>query len=298
MELRHLRYFVAVAEQLNFTKAAERLRVAQPALSRQIRDLEEELGIALLERSSRFVRLTPAGTAFVGEARDVLRRAEEAARTARAFASGERGEVHLGYAPSPAAELLPLALRFFQDRCPEARIVLHDLTGAEMLGGLRAGRLDAALCVAPDAKNLRGLAFAPLRSYPFCLAVAPGHRLARGKSPSLAALRSERLLVYTRADYPDYHDMLAAMFAGELPEIAEEHDSATSLLAALESARGVAVVPSVLERLAGPRLKFRELAVSPPALVVGLAHRPKASNPAAAVFVQTVRGLTRTAPKA
>src|SRR6059036_2493105 len=97
MELRHLRYFVAVAELLNFTKAASRLRVAQPALSRQIRDLEEELGVTLLERSSRSVRLTDAGTAFTGEARAVLQRMEEAVQTARAFATGERGELHLGY---------------------------------------------------------------------------------------------------------------------------------------------------------------------------------------------------------
>src|SRR5690349_14480133 len=99
MELRHLRYFVAVGELLNFTKAAAKLRVAQPALSRQIHDLEEELGVPLLERNSRSVRLTSAGKAFVKDAQAVLQSAEAAIQTARAFAKGERGEIHIGYAP-------------------------------------------------------------------------------------------------------------------------------------------------------------------------------------------------------
>src|SRR5262249_39857120 len=98
MELRHLRYFVTVAELLNFTKAAAKVRVAQPSFSRQIRDLEEELGVALLERNSRFVRLTEAGKAYATEARAVLQRAEAAARTARAFAKRSHGQLNLGYA--------------------------------------------------------------------------------------------------------------------------------------------------------------------------------------------------------
>lgn len=144
MELRHLRYFVTLAKLLNFTKAAAKLHVAQPALSRQIRDLEDELGVQLLERNSRFVRLTAAGATFVHEARAVLDRAQEAAQAARAFATGERGEIQLGYAPSPTVELLPQALQAFQKDSPGVRVTLHDLPVQEMLQGLREGRLDAA----------------------------------------------------------------------------------------------------------------------------------------------------------
>src|SRR5215468_11139710 len=107
MELRHLRYFVAVAELLNFTKAAAKLRVAQPSFSRQIHDLEEELGVSLLERNSRFVRLTGAGEAFATEARAVLQQAEAAVQKARAFANSNHGHLNLGYASSLTVELLP-----------------------------------------------------------------------------------------------------------------------------------------------------------------------------------------------
>src|SRR5262245_55176497 len=114
MELRHFRYFVAVAEEQNVTRAAARLRVSQPPLSRQIRDLEDELGVALFERSAKSVRLTEAGRVFLEEARAVLSRAEEAAQTVKAVAGGKRGELHVGYAPSLTVELLPQALRTFQ----------------------------------------------------------------------------------------------------------------------------------------------------------------------------------------
>src|SRR5262245_48875521 len=123
VELRHLRYFVAVAELSNVSKAARRLRVAQPALSRQIRDLEHELGVPLLERSSRGVRLTEAGRIFAVEAREVLARTDAAVQSARAVARGEAGELHLGYAPSPTAELLPRALHAFHNVAPNVRIV-------------------------------------------------------------------------------------------------------------------------------------------------------------------------------
>jgi DNA-binding transcriptional LysR family regulator len=139
MELRHLRYFVAVAESLNFTKAAARLRVAQPALSRQIRDLEEELGAPLLERGPRSVRLTEAGAVFQPEAKSVLQRAEAATKAVQAVARGERGEIHVGYAPSPTVELLPCTLHAFQNVAPEVRVTLHDLSSEEMLRGLGDG---------------------------------------------------------------------------------------------------------------------------------------------------------------
>ena len=293
MELRHLRYFVAVAEQLNFTKAAAKLRVAQPALSRQIRDLEDELGVQLLERNSRFVRLTQAGSEFVSEARAVLQRAEEAAETARTFVSGQRGEIHLGYAPSPTVELLPQTLRHFQDECPAVRVILHDLSAQEILDGLRGGRLDAALCVLASPKETRGIRFTKLRAYPFCLAVANGHRLSKATRVNLSKIRPDKLLTYTRKDYPDYAAMLEAMFSGRtgMPEITEEHDSATSLLAAIEAGRGVAIVPSVLSNLAGPRLSFRPIHPAPAPVTVGVALPQKHASPAAVRFAKAATSI-------
>ena len=118
MELRHLRYFVAVAEALNFTRAAAKLRLAQPALSRQVQDLEDEIGVDLLQRSPRGATLTAEGKLFLEEARGILRLTEEAVSKTRALARGELGELNVGYAPSPSIELLPPALRSFQAAFP------------------------------------------------------------------------------------------------------------------------------------------------------------------------------------
>src|SRR5258705_7390197 len=127
MELRHLRYFVAVAEHENVTRAALSLHVSQPALSQQIRDLEDELGFALLERSAKSVRLTNAGRALLPEARAVLQHANEAVEVARAVANGGGAELHIGYAPSLTSRLLPAALRAARKESPGLHVKLHDL---------------------------------------------------------------------------------------------------------------------------------------------------------------------------
>jgi LysR family transcriptional regulator, benzoate and cis,cis-muconate-responsive activator of ben and cat genes len=294
VELRHLRYFVTVAELLNFTKAATKLHVAQPALGRQIRDLERELGVPLFERSSRFVRLTDAGKAFVTEARAVLQQAEAAAQTARAFATGDCGELHLGYAPSLTAEVLPQALQAFEKQCPRVRVTLHDLTNQEMFQALREGRLDAALTVQSSPKQTRGLTFERLRAYPACVAVNRTHRLARAKRVNLAQLNNERLIVYSQSEYPDYHESLRALFGRSirlLLENAEEHDSGTSLIAAVEAGRGVAIVSTNFSRAAGPRLALLAIEPSPEPLAVGLAYRPRHLSPVARRFVKAASSL-------
>src|ERR1700720_2504407 len=159
MELRHLRYFVAVAEEQNITRAALRLHVSQPPLSRQIRNLEDELGIALFDRDANTVRLTEAGRAFLTEARIILRRAEDAVEMARDVAGGKRGEIHVGYAPSLTVELLPRALRYFRESNPGVRVELHDLSTQGMLRGLTHGKLHVAMMVQVPPKVLTGLIF-------------------------------------------------------------------------------------------------------------------------------------------
>src|SRR4051812_49418284 len=149
MELRHLRYFVAVAEQENVTRAALKLHVSQPALSRQVRDLEDELGFSLFERAANSMRLTTGGQAFLSEARAVLERADAAVKKARAIAKGDTGELHIGYAPSLTARILPPALRMFQAQKPAVRVIWHDQSTEEMLNGLRQNRLHLAFLVRP-----------------------------------------------------------------------------------------------------------------------------------------------------
>src|SRR5258707_5174457 len=175
MELRHLRYFVAVAEAENVSRAALKLHVSQPALSRQIRDLEDELGFLLLERSAKSVRLTQAGRAFLTEARAVLQRAEDAVKVARTIATGGMGELDVGYAPSLTARILPSTLRAFQAEMPKVRVRLHDFSTEEMLAGLREGKVQLAFIMRLSPARLRGLRFWELTRETLCFAVAPKH---------------------------------------------------------------------------------------------------------------------------
>jgi DNA-binding transcriptional LysR family regulator len=291
MELRHLRYFVAVAEEQNVTRAAARLHVSQPPLSRQIRDLEAELGVALFVHGAKAVRLTEAGRVFLTEARAVVQRADEAVQTVKAVASGQRGEIHVGYAPSLTVELLPRALRIFQEANPGVRVRLHDLSTQEMLRGLRDGKLHAALLIEVSAKVMSGLVFEELHRYAVCVAVNLTHPLARARKVGLEQVARERLIAYTLADYPEYHTWLADLFAPLQgpPLIAEEHDSSTSLIASVEAGRGVALVQQGFECLAGPRLRIRPLTPAPPPFVVGVAYRKETNSPAAEEFIAAAK---------
>ena len=277
MELRHLRYFVAVAEEQNVTRAAERLHVSQPPLSRQIRDLEEELGVELFRRTARSVTLTGPGRIFLDEARAVLQRAAGAVEAVHTAARRERRELRLGYAPSLTVELLPRALRLFEEGSPGVRVTLHDLSTGECAARLRGGKLDLALIVRPAGASGRGLAFEELVEYPLYVAVSISHPLARKRSLSWAQLGRERLLGYARDEYPEYLQLVRELFRphGLEPRLAEEYDSATSLIAAVEAGRGVALVPASLRCLSGPRLKLRPLTPSPPPVIMGaLSRRP------------------------
>jgi DNA-binding transcriptional LysR family regulator len=290
MELRHLRYFVGVAEEENVSRAALKLHVSQPALSRQIRDLEEDLGFLLLTRDAKSVRLTEAGRVFLHEARAVLLRAEEAVKTARAVAPGGRAELHVGYAPSLTARFLPQTLRAFQARSPGARVKLHDFSTEEMLAGLREGKLQIAFIVKQPAL-LRGLHFEELARDAFRLAVAPKHPLAGRRAVKLAEAAREPLITYSRKDYPDAQKNLEAIFAAvkNKPRVAEEHDSVSSLIAAVEAGNGVAIVTESLACTAGPRLKLIPLSPAPPPLVVGAAWVGRGLAPAAEQFLQCAR---------
>src|SRR5712671_4290890 len=244
MELRHLRYFVAVAEALNFTKASARLRVAQPALSRQMTDLEDEIGVDLMKRSPRGVTLTAEGRLFLDEVRELLKRADVSVEKVRALARGEYGELHVGYAPSPTVEILPPALAAFQKAVPRVKVLLHDLSSDELIAGLQNATLELAVMVRqPVGDETAGIQFELLRTYPLCVAMTAAHPFARLKSVSLDKLAAEPLVGLRRKDYPEYNRILDRLFAPvrATPRIAVECDSASSLITEVEAGRGVAL---------------------------------------------------------
>src|SRR5882762_6603221 len=212
MELRHLRYFLAVGEALNFTNAAARLRVAQPALSRQIQDLEDEIGVDLLRRSSRGVTLTAEGKLFLEEVRELLKHADESIERVRALARGEYGELHIGYAPVPTTEILPPALAAFQKAVPRVKVLLHDLSSDELVVGVRNGTLELAITVEPTGEQTAGIEFEVLRTLPLWVAMTAAHPFARLKSIRLEKLAAESLVGFRRKDYPEHYGFLERLF--------------------------------------------------------------------------------------
>ena len=230
-----MRYFVAAAETENLSRAALKLHVSQPALGPQIRDLEDEIGFCLLERTAKSVRLTDAGRAFLNDARTLLQLADEAVKKARAVASAEPSELHVGYSPTPTAEILPKTLRAFQQAMPNVHVRLHDWSNKEILDGVRDGRLQLGLIVPPPkASSLRDLRYEELFHERVCVAVAPQHPFARRRAIPIAEVAAEPLIGLTHEDYPEYYDYLSMIFSKvkQKPRVVEEYESMSGIMSA------------------------------------------------------------------
>jgi DNA-binding transcriptional LysR family regulator len=294
MELRHLRYFLAAGEALNFTKAAARLRVAQPALSRQIQDLEDEIGVDLLRRSPRGVTLTAEGKLFLQEVRELLKHVDESVEKTRALARGEYGELHVGYIPIPTAEVLPRALEAFRKAVPHVKLVLHDLSTDELIAGLRNGTLELAIMVQPIGEQTAGIDFETLRSYVWCVALTRAHPFARLKSIPLEKVASERLVILSRKNYSEHHRIIERIFASVSSKlrIAMECDSESSLFLEVEAGRAIAVVTTIVKLAAGKRLVYRPLTGTTETQFVGIAQLSGGDiTPAGEKFCDILREL-------
>ena len=292
MELRHLRYFLAVAEALNFTKAAAQLRVAQPALGRQVQDLEDEIGVDLLKRSTRGVILTAEGKLFLEEVRELLKRADESVEKVRALARGEYGELRIGYAPSPTVEILPPALAGFQKAVPRVKVLLHDLSSDELITGLQNATLELAIMVEPTGDQTAGIEFELLRTYPLCVALPASHPFTRLKTITLEMVASEPLVGLRRKDYSEYSHFLDRVFApiSAKPRIAVECDSASSMITEVEAGKGIALSNTIFKLVAGKRLIYRPLTGTTEVLSVGIARAKKGDvTPAGEKFCEVLR---------
>ncbi len=295
MELRHLRYFVAVAEEQNITRAAARLRVSQPPLSRQIRDLEEELGAELLERTARSVRLTAAGWAFLEECYRVLRAADEAVKVAQRVAAGGKGQLRLGYAPGPTQELLRRLLQVLREKQPALRVALHDLSTAEILEGLKNDALDAALMVEPCPAPGRGLVFERLREDAVVGIVSADHRLAKKKTLRVEEAAQEPQVILSRRDYPEHIETVALAYGVKSKQlrIEEECDSGATLFASVEAGRGMSLITQRVAARSGLRLKLLPLVPKPPPIVVGVAYPMGRGNRAISSLVEAAKVAAR-----
>lgn len=246
MELRHLRYFVAVAEELHFGRAAAKLHIAQPPLSQQIKVLEQELGASLFHRTRRHVELTDAGRVFLDEARATLAQAKRAEETIRAVAEGRRGRLSIGFVMSAAYTVLPAAVRAFRDTHPGVDITLVDLSPAAMIEALERRTLDLGLLRPPV--DHPGLASEVILHEPLVLALPATHRFASRAAVAMKDLRTEPLILFPRRHGPGLYDAVAklAAAAGFTPAPAHEPNDMQSMLAHVACGLGIAVVPGSL----------------------------------------------------
>ncbi len=264
MELRQLKHFLAVGEAGSITAAAKSLRLTQPALSRQIKALEEELDTALLERGAHSITLTPAGEVLLAEARKLLRASETMIEKVKSTAAGE--PLRVGYAPSLAGDFLSVAIERFTQFHPRVRVSLYDWSSAEMRSGLAAGKLDL-IVAAPCTAVQEPVRWVALRDYGWQLVMPANHPLGNKKLVSAKDLAGQRLLLYDREHYPDYWDRVTGFFREHhlQAKVAGEFDGVSSLTAALEGNLGIALLAtsSRLNHGQKQRLISRPLAESP-----------------------------------
>ena len=288
MELRQLRNFVAVAEEGNISRAAQRIFLTQPALSRQIKSLEEEIGQCLLERSAHSIRLTPAGEALLEEARELLRHADAVLERVRTAAAGLR--LRVGYAPSLASGLLSTAVQRFTQLHPDAHVELADLSSSELLSGVEAGKLDVILTVAND--QTRGLDWIRLTEVAWRVAVASDHPSATRPAWTPREISEEPLLVYGRREYPEYWQRLIDWMRahGARPRVRGEYDGIESLMSAVASGLGVALVIDPAHRRSVDGTRLKRITEPPPPVVIAAAYRTdRAQDPRLGAFLEELK---------
>lgn len=291
-----MRYFVAVAEHGNFTRAADELHVAQQAVSHQIRALEATLGVTLLRRSSRKVELTPAGAVFLADAKRVLAASDRATRRVQAAGRGEAGTLRLDYTLVTAFETTPALLEFLDRRHPELKVSAHEVYGADVTDRLLAGKCDLALM--PMGSLPRGLRQRLIRREVLRLAVSDRHPLAGTRQVELSALKDELFEVFPRQASPGYYDVVvgACRVAGFEPSLDEHSAGSTVWCHDIAQGRGIGLTVSSCGEEHAPGVAFVNLTPPRPTLAINAVWPEDGEQPtvirflAAAMTLATERG--------
>lgn len=276
MELRHLRYFVTVAELGSVSRAAQKLFIAQPPLSAQIRQLEEELGVSLFTRQPRGVRLTQAGTSFLEDARAILARAQQAAVRARERQAGQRATLRLGLVPSTIHSVLPGLLQRLADEQLAVNVEVREMITSQQLQALHNREIDLGL--ARPGEGSQPAEMVACIDDPYCLAMPLGNPLARSRKPlALREAAHERFVSFSRYQDADYYDRTAAlcMEAGFTPDIRHEAGQFVNVLAMVGCGLGVAIVPASFATLPQGQVAFRRLDGSRFKSTLGLLRGPQ-----------------------
>lgn len=249
MELRHIRYFQVLAEELNFSRAAEKLHIAQPPLSRQIQELEEEIGAKLFYRTKRQVELTDAGKVFLQKSYEILDLVEQARITTRLFSTGTRGEFRIGFTGT-VQDLIP-ALKKYREQFPHVNIVLKQMTNAEQIEALHENNIDIALVSIPiQHKNIEVV---PVKKMNFVAALPEGHPLVRKSKLTFRDLNDEPLIMTPKSTGLKFYENVMGAFKKECltPKIAIKAYDLQTVLVLVASGMGIALTPSPIHSLNG-----------------------------------------------
>jgi DNA-binding transcriptional LysR family regulator len=289
IELRHLRYFVAVAEELHFGRAAERLHMAQPPLSQQIRQLEEYLGFQLFYRTKRSVRLTEAGQQFLDDTRQLLRQLEQAIETGRQISRGERGQLVIGFVSSAAYNVLPLILRAFRSQVPAVRLELHEMATNEQLQWLREGKIDIGFLRPPVEDKTLHLQI--IVREPMVVALPETHPLAAESQIALAALANESFILFPRLLSPRAYDQIIGLCqqAGFSPKVVQEAMQMQTIVSLVAGNIGVAIVPVSLQNMQRTGVIYKPLAEPAPCAEVAVAWRSNDTSASVHQFLTIMR---------
>ncbi|WP_214415340.1 LysR family transcriptional regulator [Sphaerisporangium fuscum] len=289
LESRQLHAFVVLAGELHFGRAAERLGIAQPPFSQQIRRLEERVGYPLFERTSRGVRLTPAGRQLLPAARQALEQVNSGLEAARRTGRGELGTLRLGFAASLALTVLPGVIAAFRQAHEGVRLEVHEMTTTEQVRALHAERIDVGLV--REAVDREGLTAEPLLSEEVVAVLPATHPLAGERRVPLEALAGEPLVLFPREHGPEFHDRLVELCrrAGFTPRVAQRAVEWQTVCALVAAGLGVSLAPAGVRRIRITGVAYRRLAGGSPRTTVTLCHRREDSTPLLTRFLETAR---------
>uniref|UniRef100_B8HL91 Transcriptional regulator, LysR family n=1 Tax=Cyanothece sp. (strain PCC 7425 / ATCC 29141) TaxID=395961 RepID=B8HL91_CYAP4 len=290
MELRHLHYFIAVAEELNFSRAADRLHMAQPPLSQQIRQLEEELGFQLFQRSKRRVELTAGGVAFLAEVQQVLHQLDQAIQSGRRASRGEVGQLAIGFVSSAAYNILPPILQTFRRSVPGVTLQLQELTTREQLQALLEGSLDIGF-VRPPVQEPELVAEVIFRE-PLILALPEAHPLAQVDQIEMRSLAQQPFILFPRNVAPGLYDPMISLCqqAGFSPQVVQEAIQMQTIVSLVAAEMGVAIVPQSLQNLQRQGVIYKPLQEPTPMVEIALIWQA-ACSPAVEKFLHISRNV-------
>lgn len=293
MELRQLQYFLVVAEELNFSRAAARLQMSQPPLSRQILQLEQEIGIELFRRTKRRVELTDAGKVFLAETRQILSQVEQSVQLAQRANRGEIGRLIVGFEGSSTYDVIPMSLKVYRERFPEVDLIVYAMTTEEQIQALLENRISIGFVVSP--LNDKKLTIEIILREALILAICESHSLVRRNEVRVKELEGESFIMFQRNRGCGLYDQVIAVCqrAGFSPRVIQEADEMQVILGFVAAGLGITLLSASVQQFQRPGVVYRTLRPSTPKVNLALAWRRDDPSAVLQAFIEVVREFTQ-----